>query len=123
MSKSRPESCIFIHDSPKKIKYKIQGAYCPQRKEENNPILEHARYIIFPWLGNLEIPRSSKFGGLLEIDNYESLRELYLKGKIHPLDLKNGVAKSLIKILKPVREYFKDHPDNLEKMKMIETTR
>ena len=47
----------------------------------------------------------------------------YIEGKIHPLDLKNGVADALIKILEPVREYFKRNPDNLNKMLKIEVTR
>ena len=50
-------------------------------------------------------------------------RKAYLKGKLHPLDLKNGVAEALAEILKPVREHFRRHPQTLKKMMEIEITR
>jgi len=123
MSKSKPESCIFVHDAPEAIKSKMKNAFCPPRQEEGNPVLEHAKYIVFPNLGALEIPRPSKYGGPLTFERYEDLKESYLKGEIHPLDLKNGVAEALIEILKPVREHFKRNPEPLERIIQIETTR
>ncbi|MCW4027437.1 MAG: tyrosine--tRNA ligase [Candidatus Bathyarchaeota archaeon] len=123
MSKSKPESCVFVHDSPEQIRSKIRNAYCPPKREEENPILEHARYIVFPSLGSLEVPRPSKYGGPLAFENYEVLRESYVKGQIHPLDLKNGIAEALVEILKPVREHFQRNPEPLERMRKIETTR
>lgn len=123
MSKSKPESCIFMHDSPEAIRQKIKNAFCPPKQSEGNPVLEHAKYIIFPEKGVLEIPRPEKYGGSLVYESYEKLEEDYVNGKVHPLDLKNGVAEALIEVLEPVREYFKRHPDNLEKMKKIEITR
>jgi tyrosyl-tRNA synthetase len=123
MSKSKPESCIFVHDSPEAIREKMRGAYCPPKLEEENPVLEHARYIVFPQLGILEIPRSSKYGGPLTFENYESLKQAYVKGEVHPLDLKNAVAEALVEILAPVREHFKRNPKPLAIMKGIETTR
>ena len=123
MSKSKPESCIFMHDSSEAIEQKIKNAFCPPKQSEGNPVLEHAKYIIFPEKGVLEIPRPEKYGGSLVYESYEKLEEDYVNGKVHPLDLKNGVAEALIEVLEPVREYFKRHPDNLEKMKKIEITR
>jgi len=123
MSKSKPESCIFVHDSPGTIRSKIRAAYCPPRQDEGNPILEHARYIVFPELGNLEVPRASRYGGPLTFESYNALREAYLRGGVHPLDLKNGVAEAIIQILEPVREHFRANPKPLEKVKKIETTR
>jgi len=123
MSKSKPESCIFVHDSPESIREKMRAAYCPPRQDTGNPVLEHARYIVFPNLGTLKVHRASKYGGSLTFENYESLRSAYVKGEVHPLDLKNGVADALVEILKPVREYFKRNTELLEKMRHIEATR
>jgi len=123
MSKSKPESCIFVHDSPETIRTKMRNAYCPPKQEEGNPVLEHAKYIVFPHLNHLEVPRPSKYGGPLMFESYEDLRRSYLKGEIHPLDLKNGVAEALIEILKPVRDHFERNPEPLEKIIRIETTR
>jgi len=123
MSKSKPESCVFVHDTPEAIRAKMRAAYCPPRQEAGNPVLEHARYIVFPELGSLEIPRPSKYGGPLTFENYDALREAYLRGDVHPLDLKNGVAEAITQILKPVREHFEKNPEPLEKIKKVETTR
>jgi len=123
MSKSVPANCIFIHDAPDEIRGKIQNAFCPPKSAENNPVLEIAKNVVFVWSGELKIPRSSAYGGPAEFRVYEALEKAYVKGEIHPLDLKNGVAEALVKILKPVRGYFRQHPETLEKMKRIEVTR
>jgi tyrosyl-tRNA synthetase len=123
MSKSNPESCIFVHDTPEAIRQKMREAYCPPKQEEGNPVLEHARYIVFPHLGTLDIQRPDKYGGHIAFENYETLRQAYAKGEVHPLDLKNGVAEALVEILEPVREHFRKKPEPLEKMKKITITR
>jgi tyrosyl-tRNA synthetase len=123
MSKSKPENCIFVHDTPNAINSKIRSAFCPPKQEIGNPILEHAKLIVIPELGRIEVPRLSKHGGPITFENYKELKEAYREGKVHPLDLKNGVANALIEILKPVREHFLRNPDPLEKIKRIETTR
>lgn len=123
MSKSIAASAIFIHDSPEEIRKKLQGAFCPPKKVEENPVLEIAKYIAFSWTRSLKISRPSKYGGPVEFASYAKLEAAYRKGDIHPLDLKNGVAESLIEILKPVRDYFDKHPEPLEKMRRIDITR
>ena len=123
MSKSIPQSSILVHDSPEDIATKIKNAYCPPKIVKNNPILELARLIIYPEKDNLEIPRPIKYGGPETFESFERLTNVYIKGKIHPLDLKNGVANSLIEILKPVREHFSRNPKTLEKMLKIDITR
>jgi len=123
MSKSRPESAIFVHDEPDAIRAKMRAAYCPPKQDKGNPVLEHAKYIVFPSLQNIEVPRLLKYGGPLTFETYETLREAYLQGKVHPLDLKNGVAEALVKILEPVRKHFEKNPEPLEKVKKMEVTR
>ena len=123
MSKSIPKSCIFVHDPPSDIKTKIKEAYCPPKQVKGNPILELVRYVVFAERESLEIPRPAKYGGPENFGSYEETEKAYVKGKIHPLDLKNGVTEALIEILKPVREHFRRHPQLLEKMMEIEVTR
>ncbi|MFO8110678.1 MAG: tyrosine--tRNA ligase [Thermoplasmata archaeon] len=118
MSKSDPDSCIFIHDDPKDISRKINGAYCPP-EVEGNPILEMAKYIVFTSTDELHITRPEKWGGDLHYESYEELEKSYLNEKLHPADLKSGVANALSNLLKPVRDYFKEKPDNHEKVKNI----
>ncbi len=123
MSKSIPQSSILVHDSPEDIMSKIKNAYCPPKIIKNNPILELARLIVYPEKNNLEISRPIKYGGPETFEKYENLEKNYRQGKLHPLDLKNSIANSLIEILKPVREHFTKNPETLEKMLKIEITR
>ena len=123
MSKSIPQSSILVHDAPEDIASKIKNAYCPPKVVKNNPILELARLIIYPEKDRLEIPRPAKYGGPETFESFEALAKVYTEGKIHPLDLKNGVTASLTEILKPVCDHFSRHPETLEKMLKIEITR
>jgi tyrosyl-tRNA synthetase len=123
MSKSMPESCIFVHDEPKAIKTKINAAFCPPKQAEGNPVLEIAKCTIFTEKPSLMIPRSPKYGGPENFNKYEELEKAYVEGKLHPLDLKEGVAEALIEILSSVREYFSKHPKKLDEMRKIEITR
>ncbi|MEM0448982.1 MAG: tyrosine--tRNA ligase [Methanomassiliicoccales archaeon] len=113
MSKSDPDSGILIHDSPEEIRRKISKAFCPQ-EIEGNPILDMAKMVIFPRKGSLSIERPVKFGGKLEFSSYRELEDTYREGKLHPMDLKNGVAEALIDALAPVRRYFQNNPSNLK---------
>jgi len=110
MSKSIPETSIFAHDDKETIRGKIRRAYCPPRTAENNPILEYAKYIIFRKLGKLYINRPSKYGGPIEYYSYEELERDYVEGRLHPADLKEGVAEALNQLLKPIREHFEKDP-------------
>ncbi len=123
MSKSKPGSCIFVHDNPEDIRRKVRNAYCPPKNIEENPVLQLAQHTVFPRVDRLEIKRPEKYGGTVVYESYAELEKDYVEGRIHPLDLKNGVADALIEILAPVREYFKRKPDNLNKMLKIEVTR
>ena len=123
MSKSMPGNCIFIHDPPEDIRAKIRAAYCPPRQAEGNPVLELAKYVVFAERDVLEIPRPTKYGGPKSFSGYAELEREYVAGKLHPLDLKEGVAEALTEILAPVREYFRQHPQPLEKMMKMEITR
>ena len=106
MSKSKPDTCIFIHDDEEEIKRKILNSFCPPKETENNPIAEIVKYIIFRKFDSFTIKRKEKYGGKLEFISYEEFESSYKKGEIHPLDLKNSVAEYLNFILEPSREYF-----------------
>ncbi|MCK5233359.1 MAG: tyrosine--tRNA ligase [Candidatus Aenigmarchaeota archaeon] len=106
MSKSNPDSAIFMTDTEEDIARKIKKAYCPEKQVEENPIIEYARYMVFEMFGKLSIVRPEKFGGNLEVKNYSEFEKLYSEGKIHPMDLKSSVAKAINEMIKPVREHF-----------------
>ena len=114
MSKSKPETCIFIHDSEKEIAGKLAKAYCPEKVAENNPVLEMCEQIIMrDGKTGLLVERPAKFGGDVEFGTYEELAMSYKSGKLHPMDLKNAVASSIAAMLEPPRKYFEKHPELL----------
>lgn len=109
MSKSKPETCLYVHDSEETVKRKISNAFCPEKVVEGNPILEYCKYIIFRKINNLKIHRAAKYGGNIELNSYNELKKLFRKGKIHPLDLKNATAEALNEIIEPIRKHFKNN--------------
>ncbi len=122
MSKSKPEGAIFVYDSPEEITSKIKRAYCPPREIEMNPIIGIARHIILRKGGTITIERKPEHGGTIEV-TLEELEKLYSQGQLHPLDLKNAVARELIKILEPIRKYFETNSRALEILKIIRTSK
>jgi tyrosyl-tRNA synthetase len=123
MSKSDPDSCLYIHDSPEEIKRKLKKAYCPEGIVEDNPVIEICRNLIFSHQSTFTIKRPDKFGGDLVLTGFRDLEDTFQDRLLHPLDLKMAVAEHLAQALKPVREYFEAHPDNYESVKQLEITR
>jgi len=108
MSKSRPDSSIFIHDSAEEIERKLKNAYCPQGVVENNPVLEYSKYIVFEKFDSMKIERPEKFGGDIEFGSYTELEQAFLKG-LHPLDLKKGVSGKIDELIDPIRSHFENN--------------
>ncbi len=106
MSKSKPDTAIFMTDTEEDIKRKFKKAYCPEAQEENNPVLEYLKYIVFEKFDKITIERPEKYGGNRTFNTYEDLKNAYLNKEIHPLDLKNTTAKYINELIKPVREHF-----------------
>ncbi len=95
---------ISVRDPPDVVERKIRKAYCPARVVEGNPILDIARYHIFPRFEVLRVEREEKFGGDVEYTSFKSLVEDFKSGSLHPLDLKMAVAKYLNKLLEDARK-------------------
>ena len=114
MSKSKPWTCIFVHDGKSEIEGKIKQAWCPMSVVEGNPVMELAKYVVFHEVKVLEVDRPAKFGGPVDFEGFEELEKAYMERKIHPADLKDAVAKAIDKVVSPVREYFKGRERLLE---------
>jgi len=110
MSKSIPDSAIFMEDSEEDVNRKIKKAFCPEKIVDKNPIIEYCKYIIFPSLGNFTVVRPEKYGGNSIYNTYEHLENDFISGALHPGDLKNSVAVAINKLLEPVRQHFKNDP-------------
>ena len=106
MSKSSPDSAIFMLDSPDDVKQKINKAYCPSKQVIENPVLEYCKYIIFELIDNFHIERLEKYGGDIDYLSYEDLEKDFAAGKLNPPDLKPAVIKYLNQLLEPIRTHF-----------------
>ncbi len=121
MSKSKPDSAIFMTDSNEDIQRKIKKAYCPEKEVKSNPILEYCKYIIFEKVKSFKIERPEKYGGDLEFTSYAALEKAFVAGELHPADLKTATAYYLNQLLIPVREYFAKNKEAQKLQKLVES--
>ncbi len=113
MSKSDPDSCVYIHDSEQDIARKLKKAYCPEKQVNENPVIDMCEILLMREdTSTLKIERPAKFGGDLEL-NLGELKTHFSEGKLHPMDLKNAVGKELAQVLEPSRKYFEKHSELL----------
>jgi tyrosyl-tRNA synthetase len=125
MSKSKPDTAVFMTDTTEDIKRKINKAYCLEGDVKENPVLEYCKYIIFESFERLNISefaveRPEKFGGNLSFKAYAELADTFEKKLLHPMDLKTSVVKYLDQLLQPVREHFEKDE---EAKKLLETVK
>lgn len=123
MSKSKPNSAIFVHDTPDEIRAKMRSAYGPPKMVEFNPLLNWLKTLVF-WgesEGVFEIKREEKYGGNLNYTKYTDIEKDYAEGKLFPLDLKNALSDWLIVKLAPARKYFDENQEAQEGLKFIKT--
>ena len=95
MSKSKPWTAIFIHDTDEQVKEKLHKAWCPEKQVDMNPVLDMAKHVVFHENETFKIERPAKFGGPIEFESYVELEKAYTCGGLHPQDLKNGVAEAI----------------------------
>ena len=131
MSKSKPDSAVWVHDDLTETQRKLKKAYCPMVKDGQtieeieaeqkfNPILNWCENLIFKADKVIVILRPEKFGGNTVYNNFDSLKKDYYENKLHPIDLKNGVANCLASWFEPVLEFTQNEgKQGLELVKNI----
>ncbi|MEM0463591.1 MAG: tyrosine--tRNA ligase [Pyrobaculum sp.] len=96
MSKSKPQSAIFITDGEEGVRNKIWAAFCPPREIKFNPVFEIAAYLLIPYHGPLEV-------GGRRYDDKSALEKDYQAGVVTPQQLKEAVAASLVALLQKLK--------------------
>ena len=120
MSKSDPDSAIFMLDSPNDVKRKINKAYCPPKQSDENPVLEYCKYIIFELIDTFKIERPEKYGGNIEYHSYVELEKDYNSARLNPPDLKAAVINYLNLLLAPVIEHFEKDENAKQLYKFVQ---
>ena len=126
MSKSIPDSAIFMSDSYDDIKRKISKAFCND-EVEGNPIFEYIRYILAPHLKKItlcgkEYTKEDIMPGFREKDEEGKIllgKKEFCEEfkKMDKRQLKDDVARLINDCLEPVRKHF----DTEEGRKLLET--
>lgn len=122
MSKSRPDSAIWVHDNLEEITRKLKKAYCPMPKSEQsreeivaeqtwNPLLNWCKLIVFPAGKTLLVERVEEWGGNVEYTTYTELEEAYFNGKLHPVDFKLSLAQTLANWFAPMYYWAIEHEE------------
>lgn len=122
MSKSDPDSAIFMEDSVEDVRRKVKKAYCPPQVVEKNPILDYTKHLIFGFYGRMVVVKGDTS---IEYSTYDALEADFVSGALHPSELKPAVADALNQILEPVRRHFSQGEPKalLDKIKKFKITR
>ena len=126
MSKSKPDTAIFMTDTIEDVERKFKKAHCIDGVILDNPILEYFKYIVFEKYSQIEIIRPEKFGGKYETNSYEKLEKDFEEGKIKSFDLKVMCSNYVNELLEPIRKHFEENKgakELLEKVKSFQITR
>lgn len=126
MSKSKPDTAIFMTDSKEDVERKFKKAHSVDGVVEDNPVLEYAKHIIFAVKDKIEVKRPEKFGGDVTYSSYEELEKAFSEGSLKSIDLKAAVAQGINELLEPTRKHFTENKkakELLEKVQSYQVTR
>lgn len=106
MSSSIEATKIDLLDNENNVKKKINSAECIGGDPDNG-IMSLLKYLIMVLKEDAKrsftVERPERFGGDIKYESYEEIEKDFKSKKLHPLDLKNAVAKELNLLLKRFR--------------------
>lgn len=98
---------IAVQETEESVEKKLMGAYCPPEVADGNPILQIYKHTLFPdeniGAVGIEIERKDKYGGNISYASYKELERDYVRGRLHPLDVKTNAVRYLNEVLEPIR--------------------
>jgi len=107
MSSSIEATKIDLMNDEETVRKKVNNAECVEGNS-NNGIMALLQYFIMVVKEDKKqkfvVERPKKFGGDIEYYNYKEIEKDFMNKKLHPLDLKNAVAKEINTLLKNFRE-------------------
>jgi tyrosyl-tRNA synthetase len=105
MSSSDSKTKIDLTDTEKIVKEKINKADCISGDSDNG-VMAFLKYVIMVIKQDKKeqfiIERHDKYGGNINYVDYESIEKDFVSKKLHPLDLKNAVAREISLLLKGI---------------------
>lgn len=118
MSKSDPDSAIFIEDTKEDIVRKIHGCAFPEKPEEN-PLFEYVKYIILRKFEEITLCGKT-------YKNAEDVHKDFAELVAQKEKFQDDVAEYVDKLIQPIRDHFQSTPELralLEKVESYRVTR
>jgi len=107
MSSSVENTKIDLLDDEATVIKKIKAAECAEGNPDNG-IMSLLQYFIMILKSDMNetftVERPDKFGGNVTYSNYNDIEKDFADKKLHPLDIKNAVAKEINLLLNAFRE-------------------
>ncbi len=118
MSSSEPNSKIGLHDTQKDIKKKINKAFLEETNTDSG-LFKILELIVFPVLelkgqSKFVINRDEKWGGKLEFESFEEIKNQYKLNLIAPPDIKLGISDFIDNMINPIRQILES--DNMKEL-------
>lgn len=111
MSASDGKSKIDLLDDEKTVKKKLNGADCVAGNPDNG-IMAFLEHVIMTIKKDKKekfvVERAKKYGEDLKYEDYKKVEKDFIAKKLHPLDLKNAIAKEISKMLEPIQKKRKE---------------
>ena len=126
MSKSKPETAIFMTDLVDEVNKKFRKAHSIDGVVKDNPVLEYFKFIIFEKYNEILVERPEKFGGNLTYNSYKDMEKGFADGNVKSIDLKQTASKYINELLEPTRKHFEKNQTAkklLEKVKKFQVSR
>ena len=103
----------------KKVKKKINSAFCAPGNVEENGLLSFVQFVLGPvyelkhGTGTFQffIDRPEKYGGPITYNSFEDLKTAFKEEKLSPVDLKAGVAAGINQLLEPIIAEYEANPE------------
>ena len=131
MSKSDPDSAIFMEDTVEDVARKLNNAYCPATAEEEeqkapaegeeidaglesmhlvendlkNPCLDYVENILF------SVPDQVFKCGGVDYTSFSAVKEAFVGGKMDEATLKAALVDAVNALLDPVRKHFSENAE------------
>ncbi len=121
MSKSDPDTAIFMEDTEEDVKKKVNKAFCPPKIVKDNPCIEYLEHMVLPKLGSITIKLETN--ETKTFTNIQEVKDEYETGNIFPGELKSSLIIGLNQILEPVRQHFKTDENAKELLKKVNELR
>eukprot|EP00516_Mucochytrium_quahogii_P006577 CAMPEP_0203754360 /NCGR_PEP_ID=MMETSP0098-20131031/7959_1 /ASSEMBLY_ACC=CAM_ASM_000208 /TAXON_ID=96639 /ORGANISM=" , Strain NY0313808BC1" /LENGTH=736 /DNA_ID=CAMNT_0050645319 /DNA_START=214 /DNA_END=2420 /DNA_ORIENTATION=- len=130
MSKSNPDSAIFMEDTVEEVNRKIGISYCPrtastkskESSEESmslveddlkNPCLDYVEHIV------MSQPNAVFKAGNKSFTSFQPVKDAFLSGEISETELKTGLADCVNVLMQPVRDHFATDPHARKVLELV----